>query len=52
MFQGIDEKTCGLVDEFRIECLALYELFAEKITSILTALVGVGGNERGEGPYE
>ena len=50
--QRFDLKTCGFINEFRIKRFALSKLFAEEITSILTALIGVGGNERGEGPYQ
>jgi hypothetical protein len=39
--QRFDLKTRSFINEFRMERLALGELFAEEITSILTALVGV-----------
>ena len=50
--QRFDLKTCGFIDKFRKERFALSELLANEITSILAALIGVGGNERGERPYQ
>jgi hypothetical protein len=48
--QRFDLQTCGFINEFGIERFTLSELFAEEITSILMALVGIGGYERSEAP--
>ena len=50
--QRFDLKTRSFINEFRIQRFAFSELFAEEITFILAALVGVSGYERGEGTYE
>jgi hypothetical protein len=43
------EAGCFL-DEFRIEVLALSKLFAQEVSSILSTLVSVGCEERGNPP--
>src|ERR1700758_33620 len=49
---AFDQRDCGFINEFRIECFAFSELFTEEITSVLAALVSVGSYECGEASYK